>query len=703
MISQQALINGITEYVPDANIDLIKKAYVFALEYHGTQLRDSGDPFVSHPLEVASMLIALKMDVTTVIAGLLHDTVEDTSATISQIKDIFGNDVAKIVNGVTKLSQLETSSITEKQTENFKKLLISAAADIRVLIIKLIDRLHNMRTLRHRPEPKRQKVAKETLDVYAPLAERIGISTIKDELQDIAFMELYPSMYNSIMEKLKDLYEHSSHVVETISSKIEELASELGIQGAVIGGRLKTPYSIWQKMSKRNISFEQLSDIMAFRIVVDTVPQCYQMLGILHRNYVVIPGRFRDYISTPKSNRYQSLHTSVIGPLDRRIEVQIRTKEMHRIAEYGIAAHWNYKESSEFNISKKKNYKWLRNMVEILDGSSGLDEFLENSKNEMLSGQIFCISPKGKIIVLPKGATVLDFAYTIHSEVGNHAIGAKVNGADSQLETTLLNGDQVEIITDQNSFPKYSWYNHIVTIKAKTHIRKAIEETHTKEISSRGENMMRKFIRESNLSISEEDYEKIMGSLQYQTKDQIYHAVGVEKKTPRELMQLCQVFTNSKEQNNKSVMNSLIDVSPEVIILPTNCCFPVPGDKIVGIQLNEESGIEIHSSECAIMKTKASSGLYKITKLHWRKEAFNSSVKHLARLSITIKNHTGYLSQILTIIEQEEGNILNVKNNEKSDNTIEIVIEVYVKNLSHLRHINAAIRNCNFIIKVERS
>jgi GTP pyrophosphokinase len=703
LISQQALINGITEYVPDANIDLIKKAYVFALEYHGTQLRDSGDPFVSHPLEVASMLIALKMDVTTVIAGLLHDTVEDTSATISQIKDIFGNDVAKIVNGVTKLSQLETSSITEKQTENFKKLLISAAADIRVLIIKLIDRLHNMRTLRHRPEPKRQKVAKETLDVYAPLAERIGISTIKDELQDIAFMELYPSMYNSIMEKLKDLYEHSSHVVETISSKIEELASELGIQGAVIGGRLKTPYSIWQKMSKRNISFEQLSDIMAFRIVVDTVPQCYQMLGILHRNYVVIPGRFRDYISTPKSNRYQSLHTSVIGPLDRRIEVQIRTKEMHRIAEYGIAAHWNYKESSEFNISKKKNYKWLRNMVEILDGSSGLDEFLENSKNEMLSGQIFCISPKGKIIVLPKGATVLDFAYTIHSEVGNHAIGAKVNGADSQLETTLLNGDQVEIITDQNSFPKYSWYNHIVTIKAKTHIRKAIEETHTKEISSRGENMMRKFIRESNLSISEEDYEKIMGSLQYQTKDQIYHAVGVEKKTPRELMQLCQVFTNSKEQNNKSVMNSLIDVSPEVIILPTNCCFPVPGDKIVGIQLNEESGIEIHSSECAIMKTKASSGLYKITKLHWRKEAFNSSVKHLARLSITIKNHTGYLSQILTIIEQEEGNILNVKNNEKSDNTIEIVIEVYVKNLSHLRHINAAIRNCNFIIKVERS
>ena len=381
MISPQSLISGIKEYIDNVDEALIKKAYIFALDRHGTQIRESGAPFFSHPLEVASILIDLKMDQNTVIGGILHDTVEDTLTTIQELENEFGSEVANIVNGVTKLSKFETSSIAEKQTENFKKLLLSAASDIRVLIIKLADRLHNMRTLKFKKKKfKRAEIAKETLEIYAPLAERIGMSNIKDELQDIAFLELYPDIYNSIKARLRYLYESSEKIVFTITSNLQELAKDLGVV-CTISGRLKTPYSIWSKMNIRNISFEQLSDIMAFRVIVDTVQQCYQMLGAIHRKYLVVPGRFRDYISTPKNNSYQSLHTSVIGPLNKRIEVQIRTKEMHLVSEYGIAAHWNYKQSDQTRDQNQrdfKNYQWIKNLVEILENTSGLEEFLEN-------------------------------------------------------------------------------------------------------------------------------------------------------------------------------------------------------------------------------------------------------------------------------------------------------------------------------------
>jgi GTP pyrophosphokinase len=418
---------------------------------------------------------------------------------------------------------------------------------------------------------------------------------------------------------------------------------------------------------------------------------------------MVIPGRFRDYISTPKSNGYQSLHTSVIGPLDKRIEIQIRTKKMHKISEYGIAAHWNYKETTGFDASKKKNYKWLRSMVKILDESSGFDEFLENSKNEMLSGQIFCISPKGKIIVLPKEATALDFAYAIHSEVGNHAIGAKINGTDSQLEATLANGDQVEIITDQNSFPKYSWFDHIVTIKAKTNIRKAIEETYFEKITSLGKELMGKFIEKNHLTISEEDYEKIICALQCGTKDRLYHAIGIRKKTPKEVALFHKSFKDNAERNDRATIDGIHETSSEMIIFPTNCCSPVPRDKIVGVQLNEDSLIEIHTRECQVMKSKVSSGLYRITEIQWSKEAFNSSAKYPTRLSITTKNLSGNLSKISTAIEREGGTILNIKTGEESGNFVKTSVDVLVRDLPHLRCINAALRNCDFVVKVERN
>lgn len=708
MISPQILIDGMKKYTLNIDEELIRKAYIFALDYHGTQLRDSGDPFFSHPLEVASILIDLKMDMATIIAGLLHDTVEDTSATVMQIKNEFGDNIAKIVDGVTKLSKFEMTSIAEKQTENFKKLLLSAASDIRVLIIKLVDRLHNMRTLKYRTKTKRYKTAKETLEIYAPLAERVGISSIKNELQDIAFLELYPDMYNSITERLKELYEHSIQIINTISLKIEELTEAMGIE-ATIQGRLKTPYSIWQKMSKRNISFEQLSDIMAFRIIVNNISECYQVLGTLHRSYLVVPGRFRDYISTPKNNGYQSLHTSIIGPMNKRIEVQIRTKEMHQISEYGIAAHWSYKQTAFSQKVKEENQQWLKNLIEVLENTSGMDEFLENSKSAMLSEEIFCISPKGKIISLPKGATVLDFAYAIHSEVGNKASAAKVNSLTVPLKTKLQNGDQVEIITAENIMPDRSWTNYVITIKAKTGIKKALNGIYNERILLIGKTNIDEFCKRHNIKLTDDDYFKIMKELGYDSVEKLLQAVGNSEKTVQELFNIYNLINGNiedikiEEKNfpGTTAENSLIDGLPDTPILTVNCCTPVPGDRIVGL-LVKETGIEIHWEECHAVSVSTIHSFLKTIDLHWAKHAFGTVAKYLARLSVTMHYTAGNLAKMANIIENKQANIVNLKIGEKFDAFITLMLEIEVRDVTHLMSVNAALRGYNFITNVER-
>lgn len=711
MISPQILVDGMKKYMVHVDEVLIKKAYIFALDYHGTQLRDSGDPFFSHPLEVALMLIDLKMDTDTIVAGILHDTIEDTPATFSQIKKEFGEDVSKIVNGVTKLSKFEMSSIAEKQTENFKKLLLSAASDIRVLIIKLADRLHNMRTLKYRPKTKRYKTAKETLEIYAPLAERIGISSIKNELQDIAFMELYSDMYNSITGRLKDLYEHSLQIINAISSKIEELINEVGTQCS-IQGRLKTPYSIWQKMNKRNISFEQLSDIMAFRIIVENVPQCYQVLGALHRNYLVVPGRFRDYISTPKNNGYQSLHTSVIGPFNKRIEIQIRTNEMHQISEYGIAAHWNYKQSM-IPQKTKINHQWLRNLIEILENTSGIDEFLENSKSEMLVDEIFCISPKGKIISLPKGASALDFAYSIHSEVGNKASGAKINGVSVPLKSVLENGDQVEIMTSETAVPEHSWESYVVTMKAKTGVKKALNGIYKERMSVIGKTNLEEFFRRNDVNLNPDDYYKIIKALGYDNVDKLFQAVGCVEKTVQEVFYTYNLVKGRNdglhsEDGLKSTLQQAspkeifpIDGIPDVPILAVNCCMPIPGDRIVGL-LSKNVGIEIHLEGCPVFAASIVSATVKAIDLRWAKHAFGSVSKYLVRLSITINYTAGNLSKMANVIESRQANIANLKIGEKFNAFVNVMIEIEVRDITHLMSINASLRNCDFVTNIER-
>ncbi len=709
--SPEELISCMSEYTDKLDPDLIKRAYVFALNKHGTQIRESGDPYFSHPLEVAEILINLKMDQETVIAGILHDTIEDTNTTLEEITEIFGKKISDIVNGVTKLSRFELSSIGGAQTENFKKLLISAASDIRVLVIKLADRLHNMRTLKYKKKKsKRQFIAKETLEIYAPLAERVGIVAIKDELQDIAFMELYPEIYKSIKPRLKKLYESSEETVIAISQKLSELAESIGIH-CTITGRLKSPYSIWQKMNIRNISFEQLSDIMAFRIIVDTIPQCYQILGVIHRNYLVVPGRFRDYISTPKNNSYQSLHTSVIGPFNKRIEIQIRTKEMHLVAEYGIAAHWDYKSGNSSNKAKTKtDAMWLSNLVNILENTSGMDEFLANSKSEIVSDKVFCITPKGTIVSLPKGATVLDFAYSIHSDVGNHAVGAKINGVPVSLKSVIENGDQVEISTDQKSCPKQAWEGFVTTTKAKSALKKELNSLERERIEMIGKSNFDEFFSRHNIDVSESDMQNLATACKLDQINNLFYAIGSAEITMRELLDVynklkktnIEISSDDEQIRKKNEKKTLPIIGvPNVPIMPVTCCTPVPGDRIMGI-LFQDRGVEIHIEECPIFSDQQSSSDARILSLTWDSDAFDSDAKYLARLSILVLHAAGNLAQVSEMIEKRGASILNLNIGEQSDNLVQIQIELEVKDISQLTMIMADLRSSEFVKKVTR-
>ncbi|MDR0695672.1 MAG: RelA/SpoT family protein [Holosporales bacterium] len=710
MITPQNLISGIGEYIKDPDEELIKKAYIFALKKHGTQIRDSGAPFFSHPLEVAEVLISLKMDQSTVIGGILHDTLEDTDTSIDEITDMFGEKIARIVDGVTKLSKFEISSLAEKQTENFKKLLLSAASDIRVLVIKLADRLHNMRTIKFRERTKRIRTSRETLEIYAPLAERIGIVSIKDELQDLAFMELYPEIYNSIKTRLKHLYEVSEQIISEITNALLELARTLEIPCSITG-RLKTPYSIWEKMNIRNISFEQLSDIMAFRIVVDNIQQCYQMLGGIHRNYLVVPGRFRDYISTPKNNSYQSLHTSVIGPLNKRIEIQIRTSEMHLTAEFGVAAHSEYKTNGAVKPKAKTDQKWIRNLVRILEDASGMDEFLQNSKTEILSDKVFCITPKGTIVSLPKGASVLDFAYSIHSDVGNHAAEARINGKPVPLRTVIENGDQVEIVTDLKQSPKTAWESFVITIKAKTEIKKAMNALERERLEMIGKSNFDGFLQINNISITDDDLSAISNSMRFDTAAGMFYAIGTAQITMREVLSAYNRLKNTNLQmrtsgayvhKQHSQPNLPIYGIPDVPILPVTCCSPVPGDKIVGV-IFKDKGIEIHIEECSVLRDQKDSTDSRIAELSWSKKAFDNKTKHLSKLSVVAIYEPGNLSKIAMVVENKQGNIVNLRIGERFENFMQLQMELEVVDIAQLTMILADLRSLEFVHEVTRA
>lgn len=503
-ITSDDLVELVRIYEPAPKADLIKKAYEFSKFHHRFQLRSSGEPYFIHPLEVARIATTWKLDSQSIITALLHDTVEDTIATLADIEREFGSEVARLVDGVTKLNSIEInpdSSEKAEQAENLRKLVLAMSIDVRVLLIKLMDRLHNMRTLKFLKSPdKRRQKALETEEIYAPLAQRIGMQSLYDELSNICFEVLHPEIYEAIERRKKHLFAKDKALVSKVIQELQKVISSNAIP-CYVSGREKATYSIWKKMQSKNLPFEQLSDIFAYRILVETTAECYQVLGILHSTYPVVPGRFKDYISTPKSNSYQSLHTCIIGPFRYNVEVQIRTQQMHEVNEMGVAAHWEYKQGKT-DTKEKSVFKWIRELVDILEHSHSPEEFLEHTKMEMYQDKVFCFTPAGDIISLPQGATPVDFAYAIHSAVGNRCVGCKVNGRMMPLRVELKNGDQVEIITAKNQTPSTSWERFVITGKAKSAIRRFIREQQREEYAQLGKNMLKTTLKSERLDLT---------------------------------------------------------------------------------------------------------------------------------------------------------------------------------------------------------
>jgi GTP pyrophosphokinase len=708
MIRQYELVEAVKAYDPNADEDLLNRAYIFAMKAHGTQQRASGDPYFTHPLEVAGILVGMRLDVATIITALLHDTVEDTIATLEEIERLFGKEVSFLVDGVTKLSQIEFQSDKAKQAENFRKLLLAMSSDIRVLLIKLADRLHNMRTLHFvKSEEKRIRVSQETMEIYAPLAERIGMHTIKDELQDLAFAQLHPDAYESIQSRLNYLREHGDDLINPIVEELKGVLEENGIK-AFIAGREKAPYSIWRKMQQKNITFEQLPDIIAFRIVVDSIAECYRALGVIHSSYSVLPGRFKDYVSTPKQNNYQSIHTAVIGPHQARIEIQIRTREMDEIAELGVAAHWQYKQGVAHDGHQ---YRWLRGLLDILESAEGPEEFLEHTKLEMFQDQVFCFTPKGDLITLPRGATAIDFAYAVHSSVGDHCTGVRINGRMMPVRTELENGDQVEIITSKSQHPSPTWERFVVTGKARSSIRRFVRQQMRQQFIDLGRTLVQKAFKQEHLDFNEKQIEEAISSFGVKTADDVFAYIGEGLKTTHELIRILypehKAVSSLKPEPSKTEggkkhreeETGITGLIPGMMIHFAGCCHPVPGDHIVGIVMTGK-GVTIHTSDCATLER------YMDNPDRWLDVRWSAGKhekgRHVARVSMVVVHQPGTVAAITAIIARENANIINLQFKTRSPEFYEISIDLDVNDINHLMSIIASLRMSQRVISVER-
>jgi GTP pyrophosphokinase len=705
VIRQFELVERLKAYDPNADEDLLNRAYVFSMKAHGSQVRASGDPFFSHPLEVAALLADLHLDCYSIITALLHDTVEDTLATLEEIETLFGPEIAKLVDGVTKISRLELQSEKTHQAENFRKLVLAMSTDIRVLLVKLADRLHNMRTLHFIPSPeKRRRIARETMDIYIPLSERMGMQSFKDEMENLAFAQLNPEAYESVVSRLKFLHETSENPIEKIINELKAILAKAKIT-AQVSGREKTPYSIWVKMQNKNITFEQLSDVMAFRVAVDNVDQCYQVLGVVHRHYSLVPGRFKDFISTPKPNGYKSLHTTVIG-LNHRIEIQIRTHEMHRIAELGVAAHWQYKQGENHDGFQ---YAWLRDLLEIMEQASTPEEFLEHTKLAMFQDQVFCFTPKGDLIPLPRGATPIDFAYAVHSAVGDHTVSVKINGRQMPLRTALQNGDQVEIVTSKTQCPSPTWERFVVTGKARSRIRRFVRTQQREQFLELGKSILQKRFSNDHMPISEKLLLEVAKRLDHSNVDDLYAAVGEGLHTVCEVITIAYpeqkhpVPTPTKQDEAKLSSPSGAAISIKGLIEGmamhyAGCCHPLPGDKITGI-VTTGKGVTIHTQDCEVLGIFSDSE--RIIELTWE-DNLNLENRHAGRLKITFLNKPGSLAGVCSTISKQGANIANVKVTNRTIEFWDVLIDIEVKDVDHLKSVIASLRALYIINSVER-
>ncbi|MEM1400041.1 MAG: bifunctional (p)ppGpp synthetase/guanosine-3',5'-bis(diphosphate) 3'-pyrophosphohydrolase, partial [Pseudomonadota bacterium] len=623
MIRQFELVEKVRSYDPGADEDLINRAYVYSMRAHGHQTRASGDPYFSHPLEVAGLLAEFRLDSCSIATGLLHDVVEDTDAGLTDLRETFGDEVAQLVDGVTKLSKLELVDDKSKQAENFRKLVLAMSKDIRVLLVKLCDRLHNMRTLSAiKKEERRTRIALETLDIYAPLAERIGMISIKDELEDLAFLHLNPDARASIVARLEQLRAEAGVNTEQISEDLQDCLAKGGVEAQVLF-REKRPYSIWRKMVSKDQRFEQLSDITAFRIIVGSQADCYQALGVLHDRYASLPDRFKDYISTPKPNGYQSIHNGIIGPSQSPIEVQIRTGDMHKVAEYGVAAHWAYKQGQPAQDGPE--YQWLRELLDILEDAQRAEEFLEHTKMELFQDEVFCFTPKGRLITLPQGATTVDFAYAIHSDIGDTCVGARVNGRHVPLRHVLKNGDQVDIVTSKTQTPSPEWERFVVSGKARARIRRFIRTRQRDEYAELGRQIMSKLFRQEGYEFGDKPLERVLKEFRAPSVTDLLASVGAGLISSRDVF--ATAFPDHDRSNSPAKPQpedgatvipferkrdrarkagdpsiALRGLIPNMAVHFARCCHPIPGDRIVGI-ITTGKGVTIHTIDCETLES----------------------------------------------------------------------------------------------------
>src|SRR5216683_1271020 len=665
MMRQFELVELVKSYDPNAEEGSLNRAYVYSMKAHGAQLRDSGDPYFSHPVEVAGLLAQMKLDTASIITGLLHDTVEDTVATLDDIERVFGPEIARLVDGVTKLSRIELQSDQTKQAENFRKLVLA-------------------------------------------MSEDIGMHRKKDQLEDLAFAELHPDARAGINARLGFLREQGGDIVSRIVAELTETLKDGGLTTSA-SGREKSPYSIWRKMERKNVSFEQLADVMAFRVLVDGVGDCYHALGLIHSAYPVVPGRFRDYVSTPKPNNYRSVHTGVIGPERQRIEIQIRTRDMHEVAELGVAAHWIYKQQA--GRVDGRQYRWLRELVEILEHASNPEEFLEHTRLEMFQDQVFAFTPKGDLIALPRGATPVDFAYAVHSQIGDTCVGARINGRLLPLRTELANGDQVEIIRSKAQTPSPTWERFVVTGKARARIRRFVRTQQRAQYLDLGRAIVQKAFRQQGHGFSERPLEAVLGRFHCATVEDLYVAVGEGLATGREVVNAAfplppeardKVIPLNRARRKGRSNGTAVPIRgliPGMALHFAGCCHPLPGDRIVGI-VTTGKGVTIHTIDCDTLESFAAEP-ERWLDVAWSSEEADAA--HVGRINVTIANEPGNLGSLTTTIGKQGGNISNLKITNRSTDFFEIMVDIEVADVKHLSTIIAALRATPVINAVERA
>ena len=716
VLRQFELVEAVRAYDPTADEALLNRAYVYAMKMHGSQMRASGDPYFAHPIQVAGILTDYRLDTATIVTALLHDVVEDTSATRDDIAERFGEEVASLVEGVTKLSRLELQAEHTHQAENLRKFILAISKDVRVLLVKLADRLHNMRTLKHVKPEKRERISRETLEVYAPLGRSIGIHSIASELEELAFEHLNPTARTAIERRLEALKLEHGRAIDGVSREVERVLSEAGVKSQVFG-RQKTPYSIWRKLQRKSVGFSSLSDIYGFRVLVEAEDDCYRALGVIHRAWPVVPERFKDFISTPKSNNYRSLHTTVVGPSGLRIEMQIRTEAMDRVAEDGVAAHWAYKNKS-YGFDReameadggRDPLQNLRHLVQVIEHGEGGEDWVEHAKLEMYLEQVFVFTPKGSLITLPRGGMPLDFAYAVHTEVGDTAVGAKINGELKPMRTQLQNGDVIEIVRGAKREIPVDWRSLTITGRARSAIRRHIRTSERGEFQKLGRGTLDQTLSRAGKTLAEVSLKAMLETLSFASEDDLYEAIGRGRLSAAKVGET--LFPALKGRLKAGPDRKRIGdeqarlfvrgggLTPGVSIHFGHCCSPVPGDRIVGI-LEPEEGLTVHTIDCQRLADFAEDDTV-WQDLQWTPQAEQGAVA-AARIRATIKNAPGVLGQVATIIGEAGGNILNLVMSHRQQDFFDVDIDMEVEDAKHATSIMAALRTNPSVDTVERA